>query len=312
MHNVNRFNRREFLIAGTAAALLPGFGSMPLAAQTEARSVSFLAFGDWGRDGSESQMKVAAKLAQTARESRSRFIVTTGDNFYPSGVASTKDAHWQKSFEDVYAAPPLQVPWYPALGNHDHRGNVAAQIAYSGSSRRWKMPASYYAVSAPFPGGEAHLFFLDTTELIGDGRWFGWTYGDRRGQEQLAWFEDVLAASKARWKVVIGHHPVHSGGHHGGSEVLVRKVRPLLERYGVAMYINGHDHCLQHVIVDGISYLTTGAGAKPNAVQSIEGTQFASEELGFLEIELGQTARLRFISQARGIVHAHTISHMRA
>ena len=42
-----------------------------------------------------------------------------GDNFYESGVDSISDDKWQTTFEAIYDAPALQVPWYAVLGNHD-------------------------------------------------------------------------------------------------------------------------------------------------------------------------------------------------
>ena len=103
------------------------------------------------------------------------FVISTGDNFYVHGVANVADPLFQSVYEGIYTHAALQVPWYPALGNHDCRGacffnrkcaavdgrgrsltprvrdavalsvrgtsagNVSAQIAYSDRSTRWTM-----------------------------------------------------------------------------------------------------------------------------------------------------------------------------
>ncbi|KAE8125872.1 hypothetical protein FH972_020641 [Carpinus fangiana] len=49
----------------------------------------------------------------------------------------------------------------------------------------------------------------------------------------------------ANWKIVVGHHTVRSIGHHGDTMELVMQLLPILE--SVDMYINGYDHCLEHL-----------------------------------------------------------------
>lgn len=44
---------------------------------------------------------------------------------------------YQNTFEDVYTAKSLRIPWYVLAGNHDHAGNVKAQIEYSHRSDIW-------------------------------------------------------------------------------------------------------------------------------------------------------------------------------
>ena len=116
------------------------------------------------------------------------------------------------------------------LGNHDYSGNTDAQLAYTRKNKRWTMPARYYKISKALPGSAADFFFLDTQHLKRDD-WFGRLFSEKP-DEQLTWLEAELAASTARWKIVVGHHPVFSGGEHGDNDEMIRKLKPLLDRYG--------------------------------------------------------------------------------
>ena len=48
-------------------------------------------------------------------------------------------------------------------------------------------------------------------------------------QSNLLELESKLARSKAQWKIVIGHHPVYSNGHHNSTAELIQHVQPLLQ-----------------------------------------------------------------------------------
>ena len=77
----------------------------------------------------------------------------------------------------------------------------------------------------------------------------------------MAWLEQALGASTAPWKIVVGHHPIFSGGPHWGAPELLRLVKPMLDRHRVAAYLGGHDHNMQHVVKDNVHYVTCGTGA---------------------------------------------------
>lgn len=40
------------------------------------------------------------------------FIISTGDNFYDSGLKGTDDQAFEESFSKIYTAPSLQKEWY--------------------------------------------------------------------------------------------------------------------------------------------------------------------------------------------------------
>jgi acid phosphatase len=287
-------SRRTVLRAGirTVAALPFLRGGRALAAEGE---LPFLVVGDWGRYGGLKQRDIARQMGREAAAIGSRFVLSVGDNFYETGVASVDDPHFQASFEQVYDARSLQTPWYIALGNHDYKGNVEAQVAYSGKSTRWHMPARYFTQSRMLPDGEAlDLFFLDTCPFVARYRGTDVRIEGQDSRAQLAWLEAALAKSTARWKLAVGHHPVFSGGRdHGSTPELIRDVKPLLERFGVHAYFFGHDHDLQHIVVNGVSYIGCGAGSDSRPTSKIDGSRFAGDRPGFFSGRFSADA-LRF------------------
>ena len=280
---------RRAVLHGLAGAALAQ--SARAAASADA-SGTFIAIGDWGRDGLMHQSDVAAAMARAASEIGSRFVISTGDNFYPAGVKSISDPQWKTSFEDVYAAPALQTPWHVALGNHDYRGSALAQMAYSRVSARWQMPSPYFRKAATETGiPDLEIFYLDTTPLAG-----GWgekledmAHGRQpphESRKQIAWLSESLSRSSAAWKVVVGHHPIYSGGRHGDTPGLVETIQPILKAHGVQAYLNGHDHALQHIRRGDIDYICSGSGASAGSARAVEGTRFRSSRAGFAMFSL--------------------------
>ena len=68
-----------------------------------------------------------------------------GDNFYFTGVKDVNDERFFLTYENVFHDQSLQIPWYVCAGNHDHYGNVWAQVAYTQRSNRWNFPSLYYS-----------------------------------------------------------------------------------------------------------------------------------------------------------------------
>lgn len=284
-----RLTRRGALKGLAAAAAARGLGQPASAAEPE--GLAFLAVGDWGRDGAFHQREVAAQMGLTAEDVRARFVISVGDNFYDDGVAGVDDPKWRSSFEDVYVARSLQAPWYVALGNHDYHGSAQAQVDYTARSARWRMPARWYSRREQAPDGATlELFVLDTSPFIR-------AYADGaenlrlEGQDpalQLAWLDAALAASRAQWKIVVGHHPIWAGGH-GGMAELQAALDPRLHRHGVQLYLNGHNHDLQHLQRDAVHYVCTGAGSRMDASCELEGSDFCSVRPGFVLASVRRT-----------------------
>lgn len=254
--------------------------------------LNFVVLGDWGRMGTPEQHAVARGMGRVAATSQSQFVVTTGDNFYEDGVASIDDPHWRGSFEDVYTNASLQMPWYVALGNHDYRGNVQAQIDYTRHSARWRLPARYYAFEKTIDGcAKAQFVVLDTTPFLpryrhSDGERLA-SVGEQAPLGQLAWLRATLARSDAPWKCVIGHHPLYSGSpFHGGTPELQELVLPILQEHAVQVYFCGHEHDLQYLCAPGVHCVVSGAGAASRETGLDAYTAFCSSTLGFTAVSL--------------------------
>jgi tartrate-resistant acid phosphatase type 5 len=280
------FNRREVLsaLAATAAVtVIPNAFAAPSAA-----SCNFLVVGDWGRDGNAHQREVGEQMGKAAERLASQCVISVGDNFYEDGVQSTSDPQWRSSFEAIYAAPSLQVPWYVALGNHDYRGVPQAQIDYTKISNRWYMPSRFYKVSGSQIGApHLDLFVVDTSPLVNKYRKdvhsaIAANVSTQDVPAQLRWLDGQLGQSTAPWKLVVAHHTVYSGGSgHGDTPETAELIEPLLRKHGVQAYINGHDHDLQHIRRGGVDYLCCGAGSEVRPVQSVTGTLFCAARSGF-------------------------------
>ena len=291
--------RREFvriLFVATQAAvvgrLLPGplHAAAALEPMAQPGGLNFLIFGDWGRNGTTDQVEVATQLAVASEKTNARFIISVGDNFYENGVASVDDPQWQASFEKVYSAPSLQIPWQVILGNHDYHGSCDAQIAYGKTRPRWKMPARYYVQSEKIDAATtADFFYIDTSPMVESYRTNVHTRQEVATQDtekQLAWFKAALASSKAQWKIVVGHHPIYSGGEHGDTPELIEKILPLLHEHKVQAYFNGHDHDLQHLQAGAVNLFCSGAGSQVRATTKTGHTKFAQSCSGFTTVNV--------------------------
>jgi tartrate-resistant acid phosphatase type 5 len=313
--------RREFvriLFVATQAAVagqfLPGTLQAALAPEPQAPTggLNFLVFGDWGRNGESDQMEVAAQMAKAAEDLGAKFVISVGDNFYENGVASTEDDQWRTSFENVYTAPSLQVPWQIILGNHDYHANCDAQIAYGKISPRWKMPARYYVQSQAVDAATTvDFFYLDTTPMVKSYYTDAHTRRQVITQDvpgQMAWFKAALAASTAQWKIVVGHHPIYSGGGHGDTPELIKTILPLLQEYKVQAYFNGHDHDLQHLVAGEVNLFDSGAGSQHTLTFYTKHSKFAKSCSGFTTVSLqADKMEVRMIDNRGKLLYTATV-----
>lgn len=288
-----------FLNAQTVTTELPGSSSL-----------NFIVISDHGRNGYYNQKEVAEMMGKVAEEASIRFVVTGGDNFQTAGVESVFDPLWWFSHESLYTHPSLNVDWHPALGNHDHGGNIQAQVDYSNISRRWKMPAPYYTLVKTRNDVSIRLIILDTYPLV---EGFGSPdekYTLAAARKQVAWADSVLSAEKEDWVVVVGHHPVYSAHPtRQNTEELVEYLLPVLKKHDVDFFIGAHDHIFQHLkdSTGTIDFFvnTAGSSVRPAATNAM--TQFAASSPGFSIVSATRTdLSMYFINLEGKVIYKYT------
>jgi hypothetical protein len=269
---------------------------------------TFMIASDLGRNGYYDQVPVAEMMGSVADITGPEFIAALGDVHHFWGVRSTRDPLWNTNFEWIYTHPELMIPWHPVLGNHEYRGWTQPVLDYSTVSRRWEMPARYYAITEEVDDGvELLVVLIDTPTLIDkyrdDPRMFP-DAGSQSMEEQLAWIEATLAGSDAKWKVVMGHHPIYAGTTKEEREYadLQTRLRPLLDRHDVDFYVSGHIHNFQHIRVAGsdIDYIVNSSASKSRIVTPFDGALFASPETGFSLCSATETELLLTFVNAEG------------
>ncbi|KAG0497597.1 hypothetical protein HPP92_002288 [Vanilla planifolia] len=277
-------------------------------------SLSFLVVGDWGRKGEFNQTLVAYQMGKIGEQLGIDFVISTGDNFYEDGLTGVDDNAFEESFTNIYTAESLQKQWYAVLGNHDYRGDVLAQLSpvLRKIDGRWLCLRSYILVTEI-----VDFFFVDTTPFVTK----YWSEADHHydwrevaPHEQyidnlLKDLDAALKESRAPWRFVVGHHTMRSVSEHGDTQELLEKLLPILQENGVDLYINGHDHCLEHISSrsGSIQYLTSGGGSKawrgtytPNADE----LRFFYDGQGFMSMQVTvASTRIVFYNAFGQVLH---------
>jgi tartrate-resistant acid phosphatase type 5 len=282
-------------------------------------ALHFVVIGDWGRNGENYQKEVAAGMGKAAHDLDALFVIATGDNFYPYGVNSTQDYHWINSFETIYRAQSLHVKWYPVLGNHDYISNPQAQVDYTKISSRWTMPARYYSKKFFINGDTSQgvlIVFMDTDPLekkMRGGKLDSIKYPAGGAEAQIAWLESILSDNSVKWKMVVGHHPLYTGGwRHNSPDTknMLGLLEPVFKKYNVDVYIAGHEHHLEYYKPEGKThYIISGAGSEARpAFITPTGTRFIAAQQGFCTFSVTRDNLLvQFINHKDQIIRSQMI-----
>jgi hypothetical protein len=208
-------------------------------------SARFAVIGDYGVDTEEER-----QVSQLVKSWAPEFIITLGDNNYPSGEARTIDANIGRYYAEYIGGyhgsfgPGSAVNrFFPSVGNHDLYGpeKLKPYLDYFP-----ELPGNrrYYDVNK----GIIHLFAVNSDER-------GEPDGAKVPSVQTSWLQERMASSTACWKLVYFHHTPHSSG-----EWAVPSMRWPFKAWGADVVMAGHDHVYERLEKDGIPYFINGLG----------------------------------------------------
>lgn len=261
----------------------------------------FANIGDWGDPDNGTAMTDVANLVKSWDP---LFIVTNGDNIYPP---ATGYAQVTEPYEAFITDDLATNRFWPSLGNHDH--NDASLADYQAF---FTLPNNERYYSFTRYGVE---FFIYHTAKQTVGATSPEPDGVIIGSIQGEWLRLMLAASVARWKVVIIHDPPftdHAADYPGHTDL-----RLPFAAWGAHAVISGDAHGYYRYTVDDIPYIVNGLGgaeiaalqATPNAHDGYREIRYA-ENYGAVRGTVDcNTLTFEFINILGEVIDTVTITH---
>lgn len=209
----------------------------------------FAVIGDYGDNSARSE-----QVSHLVGGWQPDFVITLGDNNYPSGEADTIDenigqyySQFIGNYQGKYGGGSLTNRFWPSLGNHDWLAlNCENAECHGPYFDYFTLPGNERFYDVDY--GLVHLFAVD-----GD---FSEPDSNRREGSQAAWLQTTLMTSTACFKIVYFHNSPYSSGHHG-SQLYMQW--PFAD-WGADIVLSGHDHDYERLEVAGLPYIVNGLG----------------------------------------------------
>lgn len=202
---------------------------------------TFILFGD-----TRTRHEVHQRVVNRILAEKPAFVVHTGDLVNNGLLASD----WDKYFE-IQREFLRNVPFFPALGNHDRNAPV-------------------YFRFFSFPGANGHRYSFDWGTahfIVINSNQTGPNPEVRAAflQEQIEWVKQDLKNNKKPLTFAYFHHPLYSAvERRRESAVKLAQVwESIFIEAGVTAVFNGHDHNYQHHVARGLHHIVSGGGGAP-------------------------------------------------
>ncbi len=160
------------------------------------------------------------------RNPDSEFLVCGGDL-----TERPTDAYWGETFETLDSVGQ-SVPVLTITGNHDYLKGIVCKL-----ERRFSLIHSYFLDSMV---GENQVFTVRYKNVqlfcLDSNREFFYLWTQRR------WLEEQLEKSRAKWKIVVLHHPLYSIRSSMNNLIQRWMFNDIIREHGVDVVLQGHEH----------------------------------------------------------------------
>ncbi len=210
----------------------------------------------------------------------------------------------------------LQVTWYITAGNKDHNeGDIQAQVDYTSIHPLWHFPKTYYTFTR-FAGSSSIQFIVIDSTNINDIEDY---------PEQLIWLTETIITSTADWLIVASHHAIFSAGESGDKNCVLwlrSYILPLLERYNVTLYLNGHDRTLQYIYFENsiVHHIVSAGAQNSDPLDNANYSELLSMgvkgyfrgDLGFVGVTItGGTANVTYVDEQGKELYQYVLTNPR-
>ncbi len=192
---------------------------------------NFIYLGDFQND-------IKSLCSRTIRQAYSHFPNAEFLLFAGDLVSRSTEDYWSEFF---YAGDWIfgTMPSLATPGNHEY-----TQETENGPrvfSRHWNQ------IFANPPNGPENLknqsYYMDyqgVRFISLDSPALG--YSEENAENSLSWLNNILSDNPNQWTILFTHYPVYSCSQGRNNEEYRAVLKPVLEKYGVDLVLQGHDH----------------------------------------------------------------------